>query len=564
MKTGLLLCLLIVLAMASCRRERLLEFTEGVVLNVHTNILKSPLTITFVNGNPNSSIVPNNITIDILGEGADYIYTLAGERDITVVDGMVNIGVKDADAPTPDNPIEFTMAANAPGFLPSVYQFTIYDINTTQFATVVLMPESDLPGGVTIDREIAEVPASGFSEPIELETPLINDKLESIKVHVEQGTKLFNANGSKLTGSVELKVVHFDNQSPFSLEAVAGMTDALPARDMDGNDLGNISFEMAGMYYLSMRTAAKEAKTFSKPVTIEMTINEDTYNPLTGAIVQPGDQMPVWSFNETDMVWEMETYANVFEEDGKLQVQYEQDHMSYWLLGGEYDVCPGGTTLQIKTNISPDACERYFFVQVINIATQQPIASRWSNNYLLMGDGTQIQLRQMPEGIMAKLRVWEGVRGCSGELLAESQPFDPCGGGTVNINFSELRDDDWYPISLAISGYCESAGPDLLVRPSGNVLFRPSGCGNYGFLGRGTNGSGCSATLEPGGTYDFKARYGGQVFEFRDIVIEDQEFVYTLASGEQVTIQVSGGANSAELNLEQIPIPEDYCHLIEY
>jgi hypothetical protein len=553
----------VILVLSACKRDGLLDFADGLVLNVNTDILKSPVTIIIVNGNPNTPILPNNLDVDILGDGRENLYTLTGKNELNAVKGVINIGMKETDAPDSLEPLHFTVRAQAPGFLPAYANFSIgSDLDDTQFITVRLVQEAHLPEGVSMERKVFIADENGLNEDLWLESPLAGGKEEQMMVKVPQGTQLLDKDRDVLNGEVEVKLIHFDNRSEASLEAMSDITDAVNTMDKNGDPLGSATFEVAAGYVFEMTVNGVPVKHFSQPLEVSMELNPGTINPMTMQPLAVEDRLPVWSWLEYEQSWQKETMAEVVEEDNQLRIHYTQDHLSRWMVGGNYTVCSQGAQLSIQSGISSNDCDRYYLMEIINVETGFPVVTRWSNTYKLLNNGKSFQLTNMPEGIDAQVRIWEGTRNCRGALLAESNPFDPCG-ADVNIQLNNLDKNDWYPISVNVSGYCESAETGLSVGPTGNLLYRETGCGNYGFLGKVVNGEGCTPTLRKGAAYDFKTRYGGEVFEFENIVMETTEIVYTLSNGDDVLVRVEGGPDGADIELLELPIPEDYCHFFE-
>ncbi|MCB0641916.1 MAG: hypothetical protein KDC44_09765, partial [Phaeodactylibacter sp.] len=130
----------------ACKKERLINLTDGIVLNVNTDIVDTPVSISFVNDRPGGAI-PDHITIDVLGDGAPDIYTLTGDQEFTVIQGLVNIGIDKSASPSPEDPIEFSLLATAPGFLPAVHKVVITSDQSHQHVVVTMVEEDDLPEG---------------------------------------------------------------------------------------------------------------------------------------------------------------------------------------------------------------------------------------------------------------------------------------------------------------------------------------------------------------------------------------------------------------------------------
>lgn len=557
---GICCCGILLFAMA-CKKERLLNLTDGVILNVNTDILDTPISIGFVNTRPGGA-VPNDISVDILGDGAPDIYTLTGSQEFTIIQGLVNIGIEKGITPTPENPLAFSIFAKPKGFLPIGQRFVITDKSVHQHHVISMLEINDLPEGVSKDVRNMGANNNGVSQTKIFETPLTNGKEEGIKVTFQAGTKIFDAEGQPLMGTLKTQLVHFDNRSEPSLEALGGFLEGVPAYTPNGISMGLQTMEPLGLYMLDVMSSNEEGATFSAPIEVVMTLNESSSHPVTGEIVKAGDVVPVWSLDETNFAWMEEGTATVEEgPNGKLQVVYLQEHLSIWMVGYPMANCQDGATLKFSTSIPEDACDRYYLMDMYNANTNKRLA-RTALTFHKLNNGSAIDLVNVPADIPVFVKIWDGVRDCTGNLVAETPVFDPCG-GVVEVNLPQLSDNNWYPITVSVSGFCETAGPDFLIAPTGNVLYRPAGCGKYGYLGMVSNGAGCTATLRKGQSYDFKVRYGRSVYEYLDLKMESIEFSYTLSDGTEVPVRVKGGNTSAELIFEGMPIPEDYCSLFD-
>lgn len=559
--TATLFAAFLLLLTTACQKDKIIELTEGVVFNVNTDILLSPLTISFENALKSTTEVPKNIQIEITGPGADDIYTLAGEKNIQAVDGVINIGIKKNRAPSLDDPIEFTIVARANGYLTTFNNFSITNAEKQTHSVIYMAAKDALPQGVTAHGQSLPTTTEGLQEPISISAMGANGTEEKMHLEIEEHTIFYNAQGEMVTGNLQLDLVQYDPQDPDAMLTVENMLSGFPAVNASGSDLGLVSFHVAAYYSLDIYSNSEEVKYFSSPLQVRAVLNPDTYNPYTGTTIQVDDVLPIWSLNEELLRWEIEGNAKVKEEDGELIAEFEQEHLSNWVIGVTENTCHIGSTLVIRSDIPENYCSRLFYTKLVNAETGLPISNK-AFNYLEMQDLTEVTLLDVPTGTSAFLQIFSGVKGCEGQLLDESDPFELCG-GTIELHFDQLKTDDWYPIEVSVSGYCENAGPDLSVGPTGNILYRPTDCGSYGILGRMVNGVGCTGTLEYGTTYDFKVRYGSEVFEYLGLTIENRTITYTLDNGDTVEVIVTGGAESAQLVFEEIPIPADYCYLLD-
>jgi hypothetical protein len=99
--------------------------------------------------------------------------------------------------------------------------------------------------------------------------------------------------------------------------------------------------------------------------------------------------------------------------------------------------------------------------------------------------------------------------------------------------------------------------------PEFQLMYRPAGCGVYGLLGEFSDGSGCIATLTTGQTYDFKTRIGEKTYEFMNVPLENGLISYPLDNGANALILVETNPGGASLSFEDLPLPADFCDLIE-
>ncbi|MCB9284399.1 MAG: hypothetical protein H6563_10025 [Lewinellaceae bacterium] len=553
----------LVFLVSSCFKDGLLNLTNGLAFNVNAKLLHAPISVSFVNADPATNNLPDNIFLDTYGKDAGTLFTPTGGNNLVVIDGLVYIGIKDNVAPTADEPLSFGIEATAPGFYPANYFVSLYNRDIPQYVTVYLVEEGNNPNGVSDRKEFHQINSTGFDAARQFETPLNNGKEDRIKLLVEQGTQLLTATNSLVTGNVQVNLVHYDNRSNISLRAISGITESVPATTLNGENLGTVTFYPAGLYSLSMNAGAVSADHFSLPLQATMTLNPKTYNPETGQYYAVGDQLHVWHFEEANSRWVEILHTTVEKENGRLVVHYQQDHSGTWMVGQYADLCDVGATLTIQSNIPQGACSREFYTTLVDINTGKPVSSKWSDNYLQMQDQSRITLTQIPKGTIAKLQVWEGVRGCEGQLLGETQPFNVCNSNNFQLDLKELTTSGWLPISLSIAGYCDVKGEMVTIKPDNRIMYRPAGCGVYGLLGDLEEGEGCTATLKKGVTYDFKTLVGEGVYEFMHITLEDGDQEYLLPSGETVKIHIETTAGVAKLTLEGLPLPGDICDLID-
>jgi hypothetical protein len=555
--------LILLLVFSSCFKDGVLNLTNGLVFNINAKLLPTPITVSFVNALPGSDLLPDSIRLEIFGEDSGNLVTPAGSAHFVVIEGLVFIGVNDNPNPILGEPLNFGIQAEAPGFYPATYSASLPTRDIPQHISVYLIQEGATPPGVSDQRGAHQVSGAGFSAPHSLQTPLSGGKEEQVSAEFPAGAQLFTRENALVTGNVQMSLVHYDNRTPPSTRATAGITEFVDASSLNGTALGKVSFYQAGVYSLFIRSGQAQVDHFSKPLSVRMTLNSKTFNPETGQYIAEGDLLKVWRFDEKGKRWEEKGQAVVKKMAGKFLVDYPQSGAGTWMVGQAVAICQTGATLVVQSNIPAGACTRNFYTRLVDVNTGKALSNKWSDNYLSLENQKRIALHNLPEGVVAKLQVWEGVGACEGQLLAESQPFHPCGGGTIQVNLSSLNTQDWLPISISLSGYCTVKGEQVAINPNSSLMYRPAGCGVYGLVGELPGGEACMATLKKGQSYDFKTLIGNQVFEFTQIPMETGDYFQAMPNGDVARIRVDASLGAAKLIIEDLPMPSDICNLLE-
>lgn len=559
--TGLFL---IAIGITSCFKDGILNLNNGLIFNVNAKLLPAPITITFVNANPSGqSPIPDNIFLDFFGEGAGKLYTPTGGNNLEVVNGMVNIGIKDAVKPTVASPLRFGLNVQAPGFYPATYFVSVGGLDIPQYVVIYLVQEGNYPSGISGLKEYHQLTSSGFTSSQNLLTPLSNGKTERVHARIQSGAQVLTQAGALVTGNLQVDLVHYDNRSPASIRAISGITESIPAVGANGAPLGEVTFYPASYFTLGMKVGSVVGDRLSKPLEVIATLHPETFNPATGQFIAPGDELGVWRFDFGLNSWVQKGVATVVKEANLLKVVFNQSQTGLWMVGQPADLCQVGATLVVQSNIPQNSCSRPFFTTLIDVNTGKPLSAKWSDNYLSLENNSKITLTRLPDGAVGKLRVWEGVKGCEGQLLAESQPFQVCAPGVVSLHLANLHTNGWLPLSVMVSGFCEVEGEQVELRPHNCLMYRPAGCGVYGLLADLTDGEGCVAALKTGEIYDFKTMIGDQVYEFEDITLATGAVQYPLPGGEIATIEMETSPSGAKMTLKGLPLPEDFCSLID-
>ncbi|HMQ49273.1 MAG TPA: hypothetical protein PKA00_17450 [Saprospiraceae bacterium] len=506
------------------------KLTDGTSVYLDTDLLLNPLTVQIIDANM-GGILPEDLTVEVVGKDADKVYTLLGEKDLVVNTnkddegvGILPIGILRSDEPSMDNPLQFSLIVKGKGFVDGIKTFSLTDGTTPRFETIKLVRIAEPAQAVSVEKELFSAEESGTSAAIELETAS-NSMQESVSVTVPQGAVLYNESGKKLSGQFKSTLVHYDLHSSEGLSILPGGLYSDDARDANGYSLGSLSFAPVAAISLDMYSGEDQVRTFSQPLDVTFQLNSNIYNPNTGENIKAGDEATVWSFNEKIGQWQYETKATIFNNQGQLAVSYQQTHLSVWLVSFSSSACVFGAQVNINSGIDISDPEHYFYVELIDVGTNVRIA----NNFFRFYNGETIQMMRVASREVV-LKVYDGfTEDCKGELIKQSQPFDLCTGNIVFDLTNELSGDNLFTVNVQVQGTCSADFDNLVIIPTVPILYRACGCESWSMLGVLTSGQGSTSALVKGQCYDFRMAY-------RDL---DRCLTYITVPTEDAQIEVA-------------------------
>ncbi|MBC7383907.1 MAG: hypothetical protein H7296_13130 [Bacteroidia bacterium] len=480
---------------------------EGLSVTLNTNLTQSNYGVKVANGNPDINEIPQSLKIKIVGTGANYIFNSDGTKNFTAENGIFSLILSPGIKPTSDNPIRFTILIESDGYLKSVYPIEINDEGNKIF-DINMVKLSSPPKGVSLKEDIVYLPSNGELPAAKIITiPLSSGKQETAKIEMEEGTKMFDENGTVITGNVTVSMVHFDNRSYESLNSFPGGFTATNLIDEKGLAMEPVVFESAGFMSVEISNGSQSVKSFSKPVNITMEINEATVNPETGNVVKEGDSIPSWSLDTKTGQWKKEAIA-IFGRNAttnKLEAVMSVPHLSWWNLDYYYSSCVVGSTITLRTNLTTPA---YRYMELVNADN-----SIFRNTTESVTNGNVIRFYRAPINKRVKLKVYSGINYYNkGTLIAETPIFLMCG-NNINLNLILPLPTIF---NVDIAGNCEVGGRKLL--PSIWIYYREKNSYYWNVLGFMNNGKISTDRFVLGRSYIFATFYSGRWYEYERII----------------------------------------------
>lgn len=554
----LLLFSAVLVAGVSCDKESFIDDkTQGLNLNINADLLRVPVSLQIVDAN--TLTAPENATVEVSGPDAEKVYSTVGKRDLVVNAGIIDFAMDKNEAPTPENPLEFSVRITAPGYVPTVQTYFIEDIEEQQQLRAMIIDRAAPPSGIVTGSAGFAGNLEGTANPVTLTVESSSEVPGSAELLFPSGTQFFNVNGAQLTGSVTAQAAYFDSESQEALDAFPGGLVAQNVKDEEGNVMEPVQFETAGFAAINLTVGGEEIRSFSQAVPVVMGLNPATINPETDAPIAMGDEIPFWSLDEVSGEWAREGVATVSEENGALVAKFDITHLSYYNLAWGKRACRRAT-MNIQSNIPKihqgnglnshlGSDYEYFKVTVYRASNDSRLFSR--GNIGPFYNGQRMVFRNAPDfDVYAEIS--RGSYWCN-EVIVTTEIFNFCDEGTLSIDIP--APNDRLKVDAKISGVCSGADRSVEIRPSGYLLYKKSNCESYDFLGYFVNGRFVNRKLEIGETYDFGVVYGNDEYFFEGVTIESRTFEY---DGQIFSVEIDSN-NEINIDMTEIPIPDDIC-----
>ena len=307
------------------------DLTQDITLYTGNGFLTNPITIQ-VGDAAKLENVPDQLTITVEGRDKSKIFTMFGQSKIQAIGGIISLAVKMADAPTPTQPLVFTLVFTAPNYTTVRKNFNLTAGGDLQTQEVKMINLTAPPTGVSVQNSsFTSTTATGTAQDVPFASPLTNGKVEQVNLTIKAGTKPLAADGSVLSGTIQTELVHFDGRSEASLNALPEKLAGLTLKQ--GTTTGQVNMDVASYYSMNMTVGTTKVAKFSTPMDVSLDIDPDFYMVALDRKVKEGDVLDIISRDESETTWASETQATVTNVNGKLKANFKQPHLSIWMIG---------------------------------------------------------------------------------------------------------------------------------------------------------------------------------------------------------------------------------------
>jgi|GEM_PF-3241907 len=258
--------------------------------------------------------------------------------------------------PSEDDPLQFTLVFSADGYLTTSRSY-YFAGNGTKYDYVILTNLSAQNAGVD---STTQTKGSATNGVVDAEVSVTTDGNKA-SVVIPQGVTLKSEDGTPLSGNLTTTIAHFDAGDPRALAAFPGSLTPI-IKDEEGNTEPS-RFVSAGFVSIDIADGAgnKAATIENGSLSVSIAASSATVNPDTEKVIQAGDKIPLWSFNEKSGQWSYESEVTLEADDlyipltrsyeKGLRVKTSVTHLSSYNLDYHEDSCAISSKINIKNRI---------------------------------------------------------------------------------------------------------------------------------------------------------------------------------------------------------------------
>ena len=409
---------------------------DGFQLLFKEPIEKSKLEIRF---SSTTGKLPDNIKLQIAGKEADKIVTNLNTKNFKISkEGVIFLAVDPEVIPSVQEPVVFTVIAEAEGFTKVIKEF-IFTSTSNQFYYPKFFSINNPPSGVSADQFKLLTNSSGeITKPFVITTNQ-KAKQESAFVRIQEGTVLFNKQNQIIAGDMAFVIHHFDNRSGTTFIPEGGL--ARNPVDRYNNNLADAFnfLKIASFASIEVSSDKQEvARSFSKPIAVTFELNPNTQNSETKASIKAGDVIPLITYNTYTGIWKIEGSSTIVKNDisGKLECTSSISYPAYIINGWINWLCKQGPAFTIKSAFKDVDLSYYYSLS--SAKTGNIIGS----SYINLNNNSAFKLNYLPkdsEEIKLQLFNYNNIYGGNRtKPIAESVNFKTCENKNFTIDISSL------------------------------------------------------------------------------------------------------------------------------
>lgn len=416
--------------------------TDDLEIEITNNILQQEALITVLDiVNPEKIEGSDKLKVKLIGPDASKFVTNSGENasNLKVVNGTISLAVNPNFAST--EPLKVLLKISGEDYLTTTIPVVMFPEDTLVTKSINIVNKLNTVEGIDIIEDNKTLIGNSLTENHTISTTKTKASTKT-EVIIESGTFFLDADGNTITGgTLKSEVAHFSLDTPESIASFPGGLTPLSVIDENGEENEDSSFITAGFTSIDMFVDGKEVKNFSKPISVGIEIPKNYTNPETGNNIAPGDEIPIWSYDE-DGQWGYHKIGTVTtNSSGNYNIVFTTTHLSWYNLDYHYwGICDYGRKTTVSIPKIPNLSDNFHQLsyELVYAVNDQVIARR------------DIQVSKTTDNANGyyntpnqslKIKVYYGrYYDSNRKLLYTSEAFNGCNNNTITIAPSNLSD----------------------------------------------------------------------------------------------------------------------------
>lgn len=483
----LLAILSISLLVFGCESPR--NIIDNFTLGISSDLMDYSASILAVDAADSGKVI-TDLTIEFTGANKNYIYDINGRLDVDFYQNVALFGLHKSQNPLNEEDARSVgIVVSAPGYVTYRGKVDFMFEEYQQSLQVPLISLDNPPAGVNHEKQVYGLTGGTTTQPISFDVPTTDSVTVGMSIELPVGLQFISSTGDTVTGSnLEIEVGQFDPSSEAATTVFPGGFSQDSIVQEDGSTESG-EFLTAGFTAIDMYVDGQQVTNFNQPIQVTIELADSAYNPETDDLVQVGDSVPVWSYDEDDGSWVYETKGIVTQGTDGLELTYSTTHLSWWNLDFYYGRCCYYCA-SMKVNMPSDANGWYYY----KVKYSNTNSSRRSS-YVYLYDGKVIRFMRAAN-YNFDVEFYQ-----NSTLIGAKRNMNICNYSTQhNVNLTPTVPVRLY---LNVEGIC----PDNATRsfrPSFYIYYKPTTRWYYSYLTYASQGQATTTTLEEGSTYDFK------------------------------------------------------------
>ncbi len=286
---------------------------EDLIFEISTDLLYNIASLQVVDEMDQTS--PENVIVELVQSDYTEVYTLAGKKDLSPIDGLLLLGVRKSEKAASSGDERMTLRFSAAGYYPKE-QYLMLD-STTQNFVVELKPIANAEG---IDRESEQFLPS--VQKIEID---ING---ASTIVFDGNTDFITSSGNVVRGFISAQATLYegtdDNKRLFQ-DILNNSSYINPTGEKVG-----ILLNPAAMIDVNLTSGGQTIENLSFPAEITLPLDQNLFNPLEKRTIQAGDVIPAFYYDEAEQAWRADGFSIVKVENGQLVASLLARHFTLW------------------------------------------------------------------------------------------------------------------------------------------------------------------------------------------------------------------------------------------